>query len=190
MLLVLFSVFTAFLSFLYIIHIFNNVALHVDKKPLRPFMDRWINDLENSAFSFFASLLLIFSGLYLMVCALRGNVKMGLRFFVVSFYTVVPRETFVNSFMANCLVMNLWMVSLTQFMVIMFKSYLRGTQIAKIFEVQVRHMYFFWWTTDRNFFVIFAIVWWHIFLFYFILKPYEKMNLGRKLKRGDMAAKH
>ena len=61
---------------------------------------------------FLATVLIIVIGLFLILSAINGNIKLGLRFFFVSFYPVVPKETFVNAFMANCLVMNLWMTAL------------------------------------------------------------------------------
>ena len=115
---------------------------------------------------------------------------MGLRFFVISFYPLVPRETFVNSFFANCLAMNLWMISLTCFMTIIFKSYLAGTHIARIFSVLVKNMEFFGWMINKNFWITFMITWWFIFFIYFLLKPFEKINLGQAVKRADLAAKH
>jgi len=124
-----------------------------------------------------------------MVCALRGNVKLGLRFFFVSFYPIVPKETFINAFMANCLTVNLWMAALIQLMNVMFRGYLRGTQSAKIFEVQIRNMYFFSWFFTSNFFVIWVLVWWWIALIYLILKPVEKINLGAQVKRADLGSK-
>lgn len=124
-----------------------------------------------------------------MVAALRGNVKLGLRFFFVSFYPLVPKETFVNSFMANCLVMNFWMMSLTQLMNVLFRGYLRGTQVAKLFEVQIRNMQFFRWFYQNNFFVLWIIIWWFITLIYLVLKPTEKINLGSTIKRADLGSK-
>jgi len=124
------------------------------------------------------------------VAAFKGNVKCGLRFFVVSFYPLVPKETFVNSFMANCLVMNLWMVACTNFMCLLFKYYLVGTNISRIFNVLIFNMEFFGWMINSNFWVDFMIAWWFVGLIYFILKPFEKINLGNNVKRADLAAKH
>ena len=61
---------------------------------------------------FLASVVLILLGMFMVIAALNGHIKLGLRFFFISFYPVVPKETFVNAFMANCMVMNLWMTSL------------------------------------------------------------------------------
>lgn len=185
-----FSVLAFFLSIWFITFTFMNVALQVNGRTINDFMDGYLVVIENSPASFIATLLLIFTGYYLTLAAFKGNVKVGLRFFVVTFYPLVPRETFVNSFMANCLVMNLWMIALTNFMTMLFKSYLAGTHIARIFSVLVKNMMFFGWMMDKNFWITLMICWWFISFIYFLLKPFEKINLGNNLKRSDLAAKH
>jgi len=72
---------------------------------------------------------------------------------------------------------------------VLFRGFLRGTQSAKIFQVQVRNMYFFNWFFRENFFVIFLLVWWWIALVYLILKPVEKINVGDDVKRADLGSK-
>ena len=187
------KLFVGFLAFAWSVvmltHFFLNVALKSDGKTIRPFLSDMLEKAEQSVVGFFGTVLLVIIGAYLVVASIRGNVKFGLRFFFVNFYPIVPRETFVNSFMANCLLFNLYMPSLVQFIVRMFRGYMRGTEAAKIFEVQVKHMYFFNWFYDRNFFVIWLIVWWFIALIYFILKPYEKIYLGTQVKRADLGSK-
>ena len=69
-----------------------------------------------------------------------------------------------------------------------FRGYLRGTQTAKIYQVQVFNMQFFGWFFQRNFFVVWTITWWYISLVYFILKPYEKIQLDGKVKRSDLGS--
>ena len=114
-------------SVLLIVHTFCYVALKVDGKTVEPLLNDMLEEMETSPVGFLSSILLVFFGIFLMVAAIRGNVKLGLRFFFVSFYPVVPKETFMNSFMANCLVLNLWMTALIQFMNVLFRGYLRGT---------------------------------------------------------------
>ena len=184
------SIFGVFLTIWYMVFTFMNIALKVNDRHINPMMDSYLVKISESPVSFFATLLLIFTGFYFVLSAFKGNVKLGLRFFVVSFYPLVPKETFVNAFMANCLVMNLWMVALTNYMTLLFKHYLVGTHIARIFNVLVGNMMFFGWMINKNFWVIFMIVWWFIFVIYFILKPFEKINLGNLVKRADLAAKH
>ena len=177
------------ISVLVIIHTFCYVALKVDGKTVEPFLNDLLEQTEVSRVGFLASVLLVAIGLFLTLCAVRGNVKLGLRFFFVSFYPILPKETFINSFLANCLVVNLWMVALIQFMNVLFRGYLRGTMSAKIFEVQVRNMYFFSWFFQNNVFVIWLIVWWFIAFIYLMLRPTEKIYLGSTVKRADLGSK-
>ena len=88
------------------------MALKVDGREVEPFLNDLLERLEQSVVGFLATVILVFIGLFLVVSALNGNIKLGLRFFFISFYPVVPKETFVNSFMANCMVMNLWMTAI------------------------------------------------------------------------------
>jgi hypothetical protein len=46
-----------------------------------------------------------------------------------------PKETFVNAFIFNALMMNIYMFALTNYMTEMFRTYVRGTDIALIMDV-------------------------------------------------------
>jgi hypothetical protein len=59
----------------------------------------------------------------------------------------------VSSFIFNALIMNIYMFALTYFMVDMFSSYVRGTDIALIFEVQVKNMRFYKYFLKYNVFI-------------------------------------
>lgn len=72
-------------------------------------------------------------GYYLMLCTIKGNIKLGMRFFCFTFYPMVPKETFVNAFMFNGILINLYMFSLTQFVVDFFSLYVRKTDVSLIF---------------------------------------------------------
>lgn len=139
--------------------------------------------------AFFAPVLFVIFGYYYFLCATQGNVKFGLRFFFVSFYPLVPKETFVNSFMANCLILNIYNIALTQFLCQCFEGYIVGTSAALIWNVQVRYMNYITWVWTHNFFIIWAIVWWFVAFIYFCLKPVEKMELGFGTKKADLSSK-
>ena len=100
------------LSVLVIIHTFCYVALKVDGREVEPFLNDLVERLQVSVLGFLSTVIIVTIGLFLVIAALNGNIKLGLRFFFISFYPIVPKETFVNSFMANCLVFNLWMTAL------------------------------------------------------------------------------
>lgn len=187
---IILAVLFLFLSIWYTVFLFLNKVLKVGPIFQNGFMDGWLVWLAGTPVSFFATIALVFTGFYFVLASFKGNVKLGLRFFIVSFYPLVPKETFVNSFMANCLVMNLWMVACTNYMALMFRYFLVGTNIARIFNVLVQNMTFFGWMLNQNFWEIFMVVWWFVSFVYFILKPFEKINLGNQVKRADLAAKH
>ena len=94
----------AVFSLLMIIHVFNYMALMVDNKTIDPFLNTMLEQIEASPVRFLSVLVFCFIGYYCYFAAAMGNIKFGLRFFFLSFYPVIPKETFVNSFMANCLV--------------------------------------------------------------------------------------
>ena len=185
----LLGAFLAVCSLIILIHWFMYISLKVDGKPIKPFINAILEGIEASPAAFLATVLFVLIGYYLILSAVRGNVKFGIRFFFVSFYPIVPKETFVNAFMANCLVLNIWITALTHLMTMMFRGYLRGTQVAKIFTVQVSNMYFFGRLFKSSFFTTFLLVWWFIAFIYFVLKPVEKIDLGNKVKRADLEAK-
>ena len=139
--------------------------------------------------SFLSFLIFTLCGYYFLYCTHKGQTKIGLRFYGVQFYPIVPRQTFTSSFFGNCMVLNLQAVTITQFCTQAFDGYFVGTSAAKIWNVQVRYMEFYSWVFTRNFFIVWAIVWWFIAFIYFCLKPIEKINLGIQVKKGDLSSK-
>ena len=57
----------------------------------------------------------------MMIATLHGNIKFGLRFFSITFYPLVPGETFVNSFLINAILMNLYTPALVYMIVDLFR---------------------------------------------------------------------
>jgi hypothetical protein len=100
------------MSVLVLVHTFCYVALKVDGREVEPLLNDLVERLEVGPVNFLSSVIIILVGMFLVVTALNGNIKLGLRFFFISFYPIVPKETFVNSFMANCMVVNLWMAAI------------------------------------------------------------------------------
>ena len=79
-------------------------------------------------------------GYYFFFCATKGNVKLGMRFLFITFYPIKAKETFVTSFFANCMIMNLYSVAVTQLVVQCFADFMVGTEAARIWLVLVRNM--------------------------------------------------
>ncbi len=113
------------ISLILMIHIFCYLLLKVDGRPVHPFINNLLEGLENSKVSVLATILFAFIGYYMMFAAMKGNVRVGMRVLCFTFYPLLPNETFVNSFIFNAMLMNLWMFALIQFMTDMFKEYIR-----------------------------------------------------------------
>ena len=88
---------------------------------------------------FLSTLGFLFVCFYIYASAIHGNVKFGLRFFSFTFYPLVPGETFVNSFLVNALLMNLYTPACIFFICDLFRQYLRGTEISIFLNVIARH---------------------------------------------------
>lgn len=171
-------------SLMFIVHIFCYlVALKPSGVASNPFYNQMLSLIETSAVQFAAIPIFILCGYYFLFCAHKGNIKLGMRFLFVTFYPIAKKETFVNSFFANCIVINLYSVAVTQFTVQCFAEYLRGTTAAKIWLVQVQHMQVWTWLFVNNFFVYFTVAMWFLVFIYFCVKPFEKIYLGGELQK-------
>ena len=58
----------------------------MNSRPVHPFLNNFLEDLENSKASVLATVLFAFIGYYLMLCAMKGNVRVGMRCLCISFY--------------------------------------------------------------------------------------------------------
>jgi LMBR1 domain-containing protein 1 len=108
------------ISLILVIHIFCYLLLKVDGRPVNPFLNNMLEYLEQSKVSVLATILFALIGYYMMVAAIKGNVRVGMRVLCFTFYPLLPNETFVNSFVFNAILMNLWMFALVQFLTDMF----------------------------------------------------------------------
>ena len=121
-------VLTMFIFLIIFIHMWIAATLREQGRQIGPFLNNTLENLYNTeGWSFMSILLFLFFGYYLFFATVMGNIKFGLRFFSLSFYPLVPGETFVNSFMVNAFMMNLYMYALTYWVVDLFRYFLRGT---------------------------------------------------------------
>lgn len=91
------------------------------------------NIIKDENTGFLGIIFFILLALYMFYATFVGNVKFGLRFFSLNFYPMVPKETFVNSFIANAMIMNIWMHAFIFELVDLFRWMFTGTQAAIFF---------------------------------------------------------
>lgn len=69
--------------------------------------------LEDSMLSVLTIPTMILCGYYFLLSAFKGNIKLGMRFLFVTFYPIAAKDTYVNSFFINAIVLNLYSVAVT-----------------------------------------------------------------------------
>ena len=107
------------------------------------FIDHYIDWTRASwTFGFMSTIYFYWIILWLFASIVHGQLKFGMRFFQMTVYPMVPGETFVNSFLINALILNVYTPALTYFIVDMFRGYLRGTQVSLFYYVIARNQYF------------------------------------------------
>ena len=100
------------ISLIMMIHIFCYLLLKINGRPVNAFLNEMLEGLENSSVSVIATIIFALIGYYMMIAAIKGNVRVGMRVLCFTFYPLLPNETFVNSFIFNAILMNLWMFAL------------------------------------------------------------------------------
>ena len=85
-------------------------TLRFSNRQLNPYLNNTVEDMFNSPnFSFGGIILFLAIGYFMFYATVKGQIKFGLRFFSFTFYPLVPQETFVNSFLINAALMNIYM---------------------------------------------------------------------------------
>ena len=89
---------------------------------------------------------------YLLGCALKGCMKVGLRFFWIPIHPMRIGATLMNSLLFNVWLLLLCSVATVQFCFISFQSYAHMTAVDMMLGVQVRNLLFLSWFFRNNFF--------------------------------------
>jgi hypothetical protein len=71
------------------IHLYCWILLTVQDVPVAPFLNNMLEGMEESNISFIATVFFTFFGFYMFICAVVGNIKLGMRFYVVTFYPMM-----------------------------------------------------------------------------------------------------
>lgn len=106
------GIFFIFVTLLWIIHIYLYVLIRINGRPVSPFLNNIFDVMFEGKVDFLGTVFFMFFVLYILVATFKGNVKFGMRFFWFTFYPMVKNETFMNSFIFNALMVNIWTISL------------------------------------------------------------------------------
>merc|ERR1712196_468792 len=138
-----------------------------------PAIDPVLNNyfmVMDAAFPLFGTMSYGIFAFYLLACVIKGNMKMGLRFFFMPIHPMKVGGTMMNSFLVNTSIMLLCSVSVVQFCVMSFSLYARLTAVDLLFGSQIKYLKFltYFWANNVFLYVftglfLFSTVWLLIF---------------------------
>jgi LMBR1 domain-containing protein 1 len=121
--------------------------------PLTPFLNNYFEWFDKW-FPLFGVLSVALFTVYLLLAALKGAFKVGIRFLFFHIHPMKPGKTYMSSFMFNIALVLLTALPVVQFCQEAFADYAAYSEIRQIFGVQIYNLKFFGWFWQSNFFVI------------------------------------
>jgi len=174
------------ISLAWFIHILLYFIIMPNGQPINGFLNNLLVFLVNNNVSFLATAFFTIFCLYLLLAAIKGNVKFGLR--VLLCWAVHPmkkNETYINSFLFNISLICLCSVSVTQFCASAFADYAVMTDIDLIFSVQIQYMKFFRYFFQYHVFIYSLFGFSILASIYLLCRPSDKNSLENLLKRKE-----
>jgi LMBR1 domain-containing protein 1 len=125
--------------------------------PVTPFLNdyfRWFD----TWFGLFGVLSVAIFSFYLLICAVKGCFKFGLRFLFFQVHPMKLNKTYMSSFLFNTGLVLLCALPGVQFSASAFQDYARFTTVSQTFNVQLYYLKFFGWFWRSNVFVYAILV--------------------------------
>ena len=139
-----------FCSFIISIMWFLHIVIYVlPDAPLRPFLNNFFGWFD-SWFPLFGVLAVAIFTVYLLLAAMKGCFKLGMRFLCMTLHPMKVGKTYMSSFMFNIGLVLLCALPVVQFCSTAFADYARFATIRQIYGVQIEYLKFFsfFWTND------------------------------------------
>lgn len=138
--------------------------------PIHPFVNsylEWFDDI----FPMVGILSVAFLALYLMLCAVHGCFKFGLRVMFVSLHPMKVNKTYMSSFLFNIGLVLLCALPVVQFSVTTFSNYARYTTVTNVMGTQVQYLRFLSYFWESKIFIYAFISMFGLTTLYLICKP-------------------
>jgi LMBR1 domain-containing protein 1 len=165
------------LTILWIIQFICSYFYIKNGNPGYPFLSNLLIFFQDHDCAFISFFLFAVLNFYLLLCLIKGNIKFGVRFFCCwSIHPMKKEGTYMNSFLFNITLILLGSISITQFCSYSLPDYIAFTDIAIIFNVQIKYMKFFSFFYKNHIFeyALFAIF--VISLIYLLFRPTDRVN--------------
>ncbi|KAL7465366.1 hypothetical protein ACHAXS_007681 [Conticribra weissflogii] len=129
------------ISFFWILHI---ILYMLPETPVTPFLNDYFLWFDNW-FPLFGVLSVALFSFYLLMCAVKGCFKFGLRFLFFQVHPMKYNKTYMSSMLFNIGLILLCALPVVQFCSSAFRDYARYTTINQVFNVQIKYLKFFGW---------------------------------------------
>ena len=137
------------ISLFWVLHI---ILYMLPRTPVTPFLNSYFMWFD-SWFPLFGVLSVAIFSFYLLICAVKGCFKFGLRFLFFQVHPMKLNKTYMSSFLFNIGLVLLCALPVVQFSVTAFRDYAGNTVINQVVNVQLQYLKFFGWFWQKNFFV-------------------------------------
>jgi LMBR1 domain-containing protein 1 len=158
------------MSLAWILHIAIYIA---PPHPLHPFLNTYFQWFEGW-FPLFGVLSVAIFTLYLLLCALKGCFKFGIRFMAFQIHPMKVNKTYMSSFMFNVGLVLLCALPVVQFTITAFPEYAWNTIALNIMGTQVQYLKFFTWFWESKVFIYAFLAVFGLTVIYLSCKPKEK----------------
>jgi len=128
-------------SLFWVLHIILYV---LPKDPVTPFLNSYFQWFDKW-FPLFGVLSVAIFSFYLLICALKGCFKFGLRFLFFQVHPMKLNKTYMSSFLFNIGLVLLCALPVVLFSASAFQDYARYTTISQVVNVQLKYLRFFGW---------------------------------------------
>lgn len=174
------SLLMGFLCFIVSVAWVVHIAIFiVPKKPYHPFLNTYFQWFDNW-FPLFGVLSVALFTLYLLVCAVKGCFKFGIRFMAFQIHPMKVNKTYMSSFMFNVGLVLLCALPVVQFTVTAFPDYARYTNVVQVMGTQVQYLTFFSWFWEANIFIYAFLAVALLTTIYLCCKPKDNVKTAAK----------
>eukprot|EP00558_Chaetoceros_sp_UNC1202_P001446 CAMPEP_0197260274 /NCGR_PEP_ID=MMETSP1429-20130617/83950_1 /TAXON_ID=49237 /ORGANISM="Chaetoceros sp., Strain UNC1202" /LENGTH=458 /DNA_ID=CAMNT_0042724511 /DNA_START=541 /DNA_END=1917 /DNA_ORIENTATION=- len=151
----------------------------VPPTPIHPFLNMYFQWFD-SWFPLFGVLSVAFFTLYLLLCAVKGCFKFGIRFMFFRIHPMKVNKTYMSSFMFNVGLILLCALPVVQFCTTAFPEYARYTHVVQVMGTQVKYLKFFTFFWTAKVFIYALLIVFGMTVIYLFCKPRDDNSVQNK----------
>jgi len=170
------------IAFIISIMWFLHIVIYVlPDPPLRPFLNNFFGWFDKW-FPLFGVLSVAIFTVYLMLAAMVGCFKLGMRFLCMTLHPMKVGKTYMSSFMFNIGLVLLCALPVVQFCSTAFADYARFATIRQIYGVQIEYLKFFAFFWTNNVFIYALLIIMLLTSVYLACKPADQATNSQALR--------